>query len=610
MLILFGILGLLQSTVLPGLLMIRLWKLRGGVIEQLLRLIPLSLITNYLLIFFLAASGFYTRPVMLGIIGAEVLALLWLYRDVLLRPFSGSILSLSEALRRELRPAEDFLSSLRGSSVTGALKNWIWLLSGCFALSGILWAVHLCRLNFGTIFSGWDTLFSWNNYALVWAGGEVPNIGGMYPQLLPSNWSLSYLLQGKDAVQFFNTLIPPLFFLMIQLMLFDLGFQRRECGFFFAAILARFMMKKLMGDQLFDGYMDVPAAAMALLSFYTFLKAEGRSLSEQRRAVFLGLVFAGGAAVTKQSGFAALVTAPLAVLCLLRTAAGTLSRKQKAVLVLLVLVIVLPWYLHCFLFNTHGYERELIAEGIVEYNRTFDLSHRVRLAAETLGKYGIFFLLSLVGLPFVAKRYRLLLTLLIWPLTLIWAVSYSYDARNLGPVLPFVCMACGLALAGCGAFAAGILQKAGIGRIIFAVFFFLSAAAAVILLVRLFPDGRLKEDQRIKQKALFGERLNQELLYEIFGETHEGNDIYTDYPAHFLSGYEECCSAADLTDTFQVQKVLEEDKIHWLMLPVVMPNNTDPAKELIEGCIEEGKCVKVRCSDGYYKPYCLYGIYR
>ena len=30
-------------------------------------------------------------------------------------------------------------------------------------------------------------------------------------------------------------------------------------------------MKKLMGDQLFDGYMDVPAAAMTVLSVYTLL---------------------------------------------------------------------------------------------------------------------------------------------------------------------------------------------------------------------------------------------------------------------------------------------------------------------------------------------------
>ena len=70
------------------------------------------------------------------------------------------------------------------------------------ALSGVLWGFHLVRLNTGTVFSGWDTLFSWNAYAEKWASGRVPDIGGMYPQLVPANWSLSYLLQGKDAVYF------------------------------------------------------------------------------------------------------------------------------------------------------------------------------------------------------------------------------------------------------------------------------------------------------------------------------------------------------------------------------------------------------------------------
>ena len=60
----------------------------------------------------------------------------------------------------------------------------------------------------------------------------------------------------------------------------------------------------------------------------------------------------------------------------------------------------------------------------------------------------------------------------------------------------------------------------------------------------------------------------------------------------------------------RANKVLEGTKINWMMLPVILPNNTDPSKELIEQCIAEGKCKKIRCSDGYYKSYCLYQIVR
>lgn len=609
MLMLYGILGLMQAALLPGLIVMKAGKFRGGITEQLIRLLPLSLIVNYLLVFLLAALHLYTRPVMLVLIAAELLCVLWLYRGTLFQPVNQMVSRVSEALRRELQPLSDALSG-RPADPSAAVRLWIWLISGCFALSGVLWGFHLCRLNFGTVFSGWDTLFSWNAYAETWAAGRIPKIGGMYPQLVSSNWSISYLLQGANAVQFFNTLLPPVFFLLIQVMLFDLGFQRRESAFFFAAVIARFMMKKLMGDQLFDGYMDVPAAAMSLLSVYTFLKAENRDPADQRQGIILGVLFAAAAAVTKQSGWAAFILSPLAVWLLLREGSETMSKRSKAALCAAALLIVLPWYLYCILGKTPGAERELIANGIMDFNQRFDIRYRLQLAVSTLGKYGICFLLSLAGLLLVPKRYRLLFFLLAWPLTVIWAVSYSYDARNLGPVLPFISILCGMALAGIGSAAEMIAEKTGFGKTPLLILLVLFAAAGIAGLVRLWPDGKLIEDQRVKQKALFGERLNQELLYDVFGETHEGNDIYTDYPAYFLSGYQDCCSAADLTDEGQVRSVLEGTKIRWLMLPEVMPNDTDPSKALIEQCIGDGICELMRCSDGYYKTYCLYEINR
>ena len=474
----------------------------------------------------------------------------------------------------------------------------------------MLWAVHLCRLNFGTVFSGWDTLFSWNAYAEMWAGGNIPKVAGLYPQLLPVNWSVSYVLQGKEWLQFFNTLLPPLFFLMIQLMFFDLGFQRRESAFFFAGIISRFMMKKLMGDQLFDGYMDVPVAAMSLLSLYSFLKAEGRSFSEQREGIVLGVLFAAAAAVTKQSGWIALLLAPLTIALLLRDGLKTMTGKQKFLLFLGAVVIVIPWYLHCFYFRPVGSENELIAEGITVFNHQYNIQHRLRLASETLGKYGIFFLLSLVGMPFIPGKYRLPLFLMAWPLTIVWAVSFSYDARNLAPVLPVISLSCGLALSGIGTWIGKLCQNAKLDQAAVILPLVLIIIAVLTALVCIFPDDRLTEEHRIKQKALFGERLNQELLYDIFGESHEGNDIYTDYPAYFLSGYKDCCSAADFRDVGQVRMVLEGTKINWLLLPQVMPNNTDPAGELFDQCIADGRCSLRQCSDGYYKSYCLYEIKR
>ena len=153
MLILFGILGLMQVTLLPALIIMKAGKLRGGVTEQLIRLLPISLTANYLLIFLLAALHLYIRPVMLVLIAAELLCILWLYRGTLFQPVNLTVFRISEALRQELRPLTDALS-VRPDGRSGTLRLWIWMVSGCLALSGVLWGFHLCRLNFGTVFSG------------------------------------------------------------------------------------------------------------------------------------------------------------------------------------------------------------------------------------------------------------------------------------------------------------------------------------------------------------------------------------------------------------------------------------------------------------------------
>ena len=298
MLIFSGVIGLLQCVLLPGLILSKVFKIRGGLIERFLYLFPLSLVTNYLVIFLLAALRIYTRPILSLLIAFEIFALLFLFRRSF-EPLKEILLKAEKTIKQELQPLTTAFPNL---SITA--KKLYKCTVGDKAVSvpsPPFYGIHVWRLNFGTIFSGWDTLFSWNAFAETWATNQIPAFRGSYPQLVAANWSISYVLQGDNPVQFFNTLIPPLFFLWIFLMLFDLGFQKKETGFFFAAIIARYMMKKLMGDQIFNGYMDVPAASMVLLSLYAILKGSDRSVKISNKASFSRLVFASEAAVTKQS---------------------------------------------------------------------------------------------------------------------------------------------------------------------------------------------------------------------------------------------------------------------------------------------------------------------
>lgn len=609
MLVFCGIVGLLQSILLPGLILLKIFKIRGGLIERFLILFPLSLVTNYLIIFLLAAFRIYTRPVLSLLIAIEILTLLFLFRRTFQTPMKEILFNIEKSIKQELLPLTTMLSQSSNQSHE-IIQNALWILSGLGSVSAVLWGIHVWRLNFGTIFNGWDTLFSWNAFAETWATNQIPAFRGSYPQLVPANWSISYVLQGVNPVQFFNTLIPPLFFLWIFLMLFDLGFQKKETGFFFAAIIARYMMKKLMGDQIFNGYMDVPAASMVLLSLYAILKGSNRSGKDQQQSIALSLVFASEAAVTKQSGLIALIIVPILIHRWLKTAEQQIPRKQKIGLMVICAGIVLPWYFGGLIYGMVNPDTgtQIVDQGIVQFNQRYEWSHKFYLIRQSLGKYFYVFLISLIGLPFVPKKYRLPFFLASWPIVTLWALFFTYDTRNLATALPPLAILCGFALDG---FIQKILLFTGrwkIGKIAVGIPFILIIAIGLIILIDLFPDERLHQDQDNQKKNLFGAGLNQELLYGVLGETHETADILTNYPAYFLPGYGNCCEKVDFKDSIMFEQKLSQSHIRYLLIPQFVENLSWESYDVLNRCMANGKCTLMKCSNGYYIPYCLYTV--
>ena len=609
MLVFCGIVGLLQNILLPGLILLKIFNIRGGLIERLLYLFPLSLITNYLIIFLLAAFRIYTRSILSLVIALEILSLMVLFRRTFQTPMKEILLKIETNIKQELLPLTTTFSQ---SSHSGReiIQNALWILSGFGSVSAVLWGIHVWRLNFGTIFSGWDTLFSWNAFAETWATNQIPAFRGSYPQLVSANWSISYVLQGDHPVQFFNTLIPPLFFLWIFLMLFDLGFQKKETGFFFAAIIARYMMKKLMGDQIFNGYMDVPAASMVLLSLYAILKGNDRSGKDQQQSLALGLIFASEAAVTKQSGLVTLIVAPVLIHRCLKAAAQQISRKQKIQLTVICAGIVLPWYfggIFPWMVNS-GNDARMVDQGIIQFNQQYEWSHKFYLIRQSLGKYFHVFWISLIGLPFVPKKYRLPFFLASWPIVILWALFFTYDTRNLAAALPPLAILCGFALDGFIQKILLLTGRWGIGKIAVGIPFILIIAIGLITVINLFPNEKLRQEQDNQKKNLFGAELNQELLYGVLGETHETADILTNYPAYFLPGYGNCCEKVDFKDSIMFEQKLSQSHIHYLLIPQFVENLSWESYDVLNRCTESGKCALLKCSGGYYIPYCLYTV--
>jgi len=78
-----GILSVIQVTFLPGILILKAFKIQKGIINTLVYSLGLSLMANYIGGFILTALGLYTSLVIYIIFFLEIILALWLYRESL-----------------------------------------------------------------------------------------------------------------------------------------------------------------------------------------------------------------------------------------------------------------------------------------------------------------------------------------------------------------------------------------------------------------------------------------------------------------------------------------------------------------------------------------------
>ena len=235
-----GVLGILQITILPGLIIHKIVRFRSNLFERGLIIFGLSLIANYCLAFLLAALGIYVRSVLVLFVLVEFIVLLWLYRGLFITSVDKFLTSTWNALSDIL----GFFTLRRADNNGTLIMSFIWLaLVLFFAIKGMIWASNVFFSNLGTIFSKWDAVVSWNQWATDWAAGWIPTDSHFYPQLIPANWSITYVLLGDTTLQFFAKSIMPLFGLSMFIGLFNLALVFRESHFFVGAGLLAPILK-------------------------------------------------------------------------------------------------------------------------------------------------------------------------------------------------------------------------------------------------------------------------------------------------------------------------------------------------------------------------------
>jgi hypothetical protein len=579
---LLGFMALSQSMALPGALILKAINLRGSFIQRLGYMVGLSLVVTFCGIFFLTLLGLYNQFIVVILFVIQVVGLFWMYRYSLGEPIATLLPqtwnSFVHSMKDFLLPSDEAETSSLPVFVQSIFKFVFFIL----ALSVLWWALKLFFNYLGSIFTAWDAINSWNKWALAWAAGEVPLYTQNYPQLIPANWSLTYIFMGSTKVQFFAKALMLCFTFLILLLFMDLGFQTDKGGFLAGCVITYLLLKKFLLPQLTNGYVDIAAAFFAFLTVYSLVKLLNTQDENQRPILLvLSAVFAGGAAMVKQTGvYVFLVYFPLVYLGILRPLYnGRVQLLLRPMLYASAIAtfLAVPWYILKFFLFRIGLDRPEVQNLMQISSNEYDAVGRTTQFLAAMGqfdKYIWLFPLVLLGMVLLPTFYRWLTLLYILPFPLIWSFVASYDTRNLAICLPIVGMVAGLVIEEVLLKLASWVNNFQAVRL--RMFLIPILLIGVLLVLNAyFPASTLIEEQGRLQREAFSPQKN-EAIYEIVAREGPEVRILTNYPMEYLPGLEEVKVEFGYRDYNDFLYRLQNPAIEYLLLPrVIDPRISD-----------------------------------
>ena len=571
MILFLGLLSLVQITFLPGAIAVRFFKTKTmGAIERLVFYFALSVIVNFMGVIILTGLGLYEQSLVLLIFIVELSVFIWVYRHI----WTAGLEKLSDPLLRAMREVFGFLSQAGQRSEERwqiLLRTILYIVLGLGALSSLIWISNVLLANRLTVFSVWDSVVSWNQWATDWAHNQIPDLTRRYGQLIPANWSLSYVFIGTAQIQFFAKSIMPLFTFFILALMVIGGFRFKSYGYFAAAILTQLMFKKFLGEHVVSGYVDTAVSFFSFAALYCLLRAS--ALKDKRSIksfLALGAILAGGAFCAKQPGLFVLAAYPILAYFTVIRPNKNFSRQdilQGLVYPMgIALAFSLPWYVFTEISIYLGTNKSEFAWIIEEVHRGRNLWERFFFAMSSLEKYTVLFLLAIASLPLMKRTFRWITLIIIFPYSASWAFYASYSHRNLAIVFPLLALVSGVGLEGIIEFG-----QSALARINFKNFPIVAAVALLLVLAVsgsfFVEDSKLMGLQLTLQKDILIRGLNRE-LYQYFDTTGTYGSILSGYPLEFLPGFEDLTIRDSYKeyDTY-IRHRNEHPEIEYLLMP-------------------------------------------
>lgn len=583
---LLGVLGIFQIISLPGLIAQKILKWTGSLLEKLLAIIGLSLIVNYCVIFLLATLGFYNRITLGFIILVEIAAILWLYRTDLTISLDNALAAIWDEVRRLV----DVVFPKRDNNAS-PWGYYLLLLLAVLSIVEILWAFKLFFGNLGSIFSAWDAVVSWNRWAEVWAEGFIPLDSFYYPQLIPVNWSITYVLMDNTFLQFFAKSIMPIFTLLILLGFVDLYLESKKPSYLLGLVFTGFLLREFIDSGLTNGYVDIASAFFAFASVYMLFKIQyTRDSAIQFKYLLVGAVFTAGAAVAKQTGVYIALCYPVLALYFLFTSIDPSRRGSQIRRFIYYLAVIsliwVSWYIFKEVRILAGVERSnldtLINLSRNEYDKP-SFIEQVFAAMSQFGPYLSLFAVVMIAFPFM-DRFHKLFTILIAPYPILWAWMASYDMRNLAFFMPLFAL-----LAGYSGYLLvkkllSVFEKIRFPRISLLVPLLLGLTG-LLYLNTLATQEKMFEVQDKLQRNIFSPTKNQ-MLYDIVAAEGPQVRILTNYPMEHLPNLSEYKVKFIFDDYDIFLAKLNDPNVKYILMPNAA---SDEIKDYIDAMIEAGE---------------------
>jgi hypothetical protein len=614
-----GLLAFLQTVFIPGFIVIKYLGInlnadagikRTNKIRQLVYAFGLSLLINYLLVFIFTALGIY-KPLTLYVLLCIEGVLLIYYWTTGNKPQFDRYINLD--ISRWVNSLKQFFAS------HSLAYNFLFLVS----VGVILWYVFLFFYFLDGVFQHWDPVTGWNRFALDWAGNQFPANTWRYPQLVPANWSISYVMMQNTGVQCFAKTIMPLFSIAVLLLFLDLALGKKKAVYLLGLTGYGILLGYIYDPSyIVSGYVDIAASFFAFLSFHVMYNPGQSHGTRGFQVIWLAVIFASGAAVTKQAGLFILGIilvwgfrgvgdpSPFTVsqmsffrsfiskTCFFCKRLQHINKKEvgnpppfitRKVLLLLLTVIIIAasWYIVKEVQIAEGLDRSEIAmvQGVHQSN---SYTERLANAFDHLATHRhpklkplVWAGILLIFLGLFHKKSRSVTLFIVIPYSLMWGFFFSYDTRNLALSIPFAAFSAAFGLAFLNRlfkrWAKIPHRKIPLVPVIIAVLLLFT-----VLNFTFLKTGTLIQHQTRLRMKTGNARLN-ELLYQYHEKEGIRGKIATNYPyLQYLPGLGQFYQAHNTRINMKFLDYLETEKgedIHYFLMPMIFKSEKAVYKE-------------------------------